>query len=402
MERLLLIGCPALMAPDPAAGLAGDGVTGREGDGGNEEGARLRRMVAVADALTEICPWIDAVRPGVLALPMRGPARYFGGDDTVADRVAEIVTATLGGTTPPAESADTGGRPGRPVLIGAADGVFAAALAALTGRLVGPGATPAFLAPWPVATLAGPELADLLIRLGLPTLGAFAALPTRDVVARFGTDGALCHRIARGLDGERPGYRVPDLAARLAALQRHVPLQNHQPGFWGGVSAADGRAAEVLVALQRQLGPEAVAVAGPVGGRGPGDRARLTSWRADQPVPDAGADGGSLTEPWPGRLPPPFPARVSAAGAPAELVDRSGAPVAVTARGLLTAVPDRLSVAGERWSAVTGWSTPWPVDERWWSPDRHRAARLQVVTADGRARLLSAGRGGWWLEASYD
>ena len=81
--------------------------------------------------------------------------------------------------------------------------------------------------------------------------------------------------------------------------------------------------------------------------------------------------------------------------------------MAVTIRGLLTAVPDRLSVAGERWAAVTGWSAPWPVDEQWWSPDRHRSVRLQVATADGRAHLLaaghpSAGDGGWRLEASYD
>ncbi|HEX4081454.1 MAG TPA: hypothetical protein VHX40_00705, partial [Acidimicrobiales bacterium] len=392
MERLLLIGCPALMGPEPAgAGALGDAAGTGEGDGpGDAEGGRLRRLAAVADALTEICPWIDAVRPGVLALPLRGPARYFGGDDAVADRVAEIVTATLEASPLPAGPTDTPDRRPRPVLIGAADGVFAAALAALAGRLVAPGRTPAFLAPWPVATLAEPELADLLVRLGLPTLGAFAALPARDVVARLGSDGALRHRIARGLDGDRPGYRVPDLAARLAALERHVPLQNHQPGFWGGVSAADERAAEALVGLQRQLGSGAVSVVSTAGGRGPADRVRFTPWRADQPVPDPDAGGGSLVEPWPGRLLPPFPARVPGA-APVELVDQTGAPVAVTTRGLLTAVPDQLSVAGERWAAVTGWSAPWPVDERWWSPDRHRAVRLQVATADGRALLLAAG-----------
>jgi hypothetical protein len=383
MERLLLIGCPALMDPDDAM------------DPG-DTGQVLRQLVALMEALAEICPWIDPVRPGVLALPVRGPARYFGGEEAVLERVADIV-----------------GTSHDDVLLGVADGVFAAALAALAGCLVAPGATPAFLAPWPVVTLAEPELAELLVRLGLPTLGAFAALPARDVIARLGSDGARRHRIARGLDGEQPGYRVPDLAARLAALERHVPLQNHQPGFWGGASAADERAAEALVGLQRQLGPEAVAIVSTAGGRGPADRARFTPWRADQPVSDAGVDGGSgvdgggLVEPWPGRLPAPFPARVPDAGPPAELVDRAGAPVAVTIRGLLTAVPDRLSVAGERWAAVIGWSAPWPVDERWWSPDRHRSVRLQVATADGRALLLaaghpSAGDGGWRLEASYD
>jgi hypothetical protein len=41
------------------------------------------------------------------------------------------------------------------------------------------------------------------------------------------------------------------------------------------------------------------------------------------------------------------------------------------------------------------------VTERWWSV-RRRRARLQVVTADGVARLLCTERGQWWVEALYD
>ena len=69
-------------------------------------------------------------------------------------------------------------------------------------------------APCPVAALDRPELADLLARLGLTTLGHLAALPAAIVLARFGTDGAVAHRLARGLD-ERPlAARTPppDLA----------------------------------------------------------------------------------------------------------------------------------------------------------------------------------------------
>ena len=76
------------------------------------------------------------------------------------------------------------------------------------------GTSAAFLAPFPVAVLDRPDLADLLARLGLRTLGDLAALPAGTVLARFGTEGVLAHRLARGLD-ERPlAVRTPppDLA----------------------------------------------------------------------------------------------------------------------------------------------------------------------------------------------
>ena len=44
------------------------------------------------------------------------------------------------------------------------------------------------------------ELVDLLVRLGLRTLGAFAALPDGAVLGRFGSAGARAHRLARGDD----------------------------------------------------------------------------------------------------------------------------------------------------------------------------------------------------------
>jgi protein ImuB len=71
---------------------------------------------------------------------------------------------------------------------------------------VPPEAAPAFLAPYPVAALERPELAGLLDRLGARTLGDFAALPAADVANRFGADGVLAHRLARGLD---PRPRAP-------------------------------------------------------------------------------------------------------------------------------------------------------------------------------------------------
>jgi protein ImuB len=101
--------------------------------------------------------------------------------------------------------------------VGAADGPFAAERAARVGRIVPPGASAAFLAGFPVSTLADPELADLLARLGVRTLGQLAALPPEAVLARFGTAGAAASRLARGLD-ERPlALRTPPPDLAVAA-----------------------------------------------------------------------------------------------------------------------------------------------------------------------------------------
>ena len=377
MERLLLVACPSLVS------LPGDAEHG------------FRCFSRVVESLRELCPWVDPVRLGVCTLPLRGPARYYGGETAVLARVAATVTPVAGETQ-----------------LGVAEGVFAAALAARVGVIVPEGGTPAFLSAWPVAVLGTPELSELLPRLGLHTLGQFAAVPARDVLARFGTAGLRCHRLAQGAEGELPGYRAAGLSTRLAALQQGIELRNRQSGFWGETSTADVRAAGVLTSLQRRFGLDAVVTAVAVDGREPGERVRFLPWRPDRPGaggqdrPGAGGRGGArpTAAPWPGRLPPPEPARVAVRGREAvvEIAGESGSPVRVTARGELTASPARASFVGGPWVGITGWSTPWPAEERWWSRARRRAARMQITTADGRAHLVTAERGRWWLAATYD
>jgi protein ImuB len=66
--------------------------------------------------------------------------------------------------------------------------------------VIPPGGTAGFLATQPVSVLADQDLAGLLKRLGLLTLGDLAALPASDVASRFGDAGEAVHRLARGLD----------------------------------------------------------------------------------------------------------------------------------------------------------------------------------------------------------
>ncbi|KXK59068.1 DNA repair protein [Micromonospora rosaria] len=152
-----------------------------------------RAFEPVVAAVEAVVAGVEVLRPGACAVAVRGPARYLGGEEAAAERLVEHVAQSC-----VVES-----------QVGIADGVFAAGLAARTGRIVPPGATPEFLAGLPVAALGRPALVDLLRRLGIRTLGEFAALPAGDVLARFGVDGALAHRLAAGRDHRPPAPRQP-------------------------------------------------------------------------------------------------------------------------------------------------------------------------------------------------
>jgi len=379
VQRVLVVWCPDLLEEQ-------------------EDGGRGRAFARVTGAVGMFSPVVEAVRSGVCAVGTRGPSRYFGGDDRFARLLAGAVGAVDGVT------AEVGVRAG----VGVADGLFAAVLAARWSGtdpvVVPPGGTPGFLTPWPVATLERPELADLLGRLGIHTLGRFAALPARDVLARFGADGAACHRVAQGICGELPCFRQPP---RRGGPAPGEGISTRQPAFWGGEAGAAARAGRALARVQQLLGPGAVVTGQLQGGRGPAERARVVPWAggrdtgSEQTGRRRGGAGPVPDPPWPGQVPPPAPVIVLTRPLPAQLVDTGGHLVGVSGGGMVTAAPARLSVDGGPWTVVTGWAGPWPSEERWWAVPR-RLARMQVVTGPGTAHLLTRERGGWWLEGTYD
>ncbi len=160
-----------------------------------DEGRDARLFEPVAAAVEELVVGVEVVRPGLVAVPADGAAGYFGGEQALAELLLDQVST----------------RAGVECQIGIADGLFAATLAAHRSAIVDRGAAKEFLAPLGVHELDQPdadraELVDLLRRLGLRTLGAFAALTERDVVSRFGHPGLLAHRLANGRV-ERPPHR---------------------------------------------------------------------------------------------------------------------------------------------------------------------------------------------------
>jgi len=188
------------------------------------EGARAFEQVVAA--VEELCPRVEVLYPGACAIGARGPARYFGGEEVLARKIIEGVA-----------------RRGFSCQAGVADGMFAARLAAQAetpdaALIVAPGETPAFLAPRPVSTLEDPELADLLPRLGIRTLGEFAALPATEAGNRFGAQGALAHRLARGLDA-RPLVPRPPSADLSVSMEFDPPAGQSEPVVFAAKALAE-------------------------------------------------------------------------------------------------------------------------------------------------------------------
>jgi protein ImuB len=143
-------------------------------------------------------PGVQLIRPGTLAMRARGPARYYGGEDAAASALLATV----------AELGVPGAR------VGIADGPFAAEQAARAARespvmIIEPGASAAFIAPLSVGLVVDARTSVLLNRLGVRTLGEFAALPEADVRRRFGAAGAFAHDRAAGREQVRVIARTP-------------------------------------------------------------------------------------------------------------------------------------------------------------------------------------------------
>lgn len=509
-RRVLVVRCPAWPAPDQAPSHRRRKPEPAE----RTQTPQARAFEQVANAIQEFCPRIEVLRPGICAFSVRGVAGYFGGEAELAGRIIDTIRQ-LG--------FDCG--------IGIADGMFAALLASRDALVaewpaplepiepsIGPGrrpgstglpnlieppvviapagTTPAFLASRSVRVLGEPDLADLLIRLGISTLGDFAALPAAEAENRFGPQGLLAHRLASGLDPRPLAARPPstdlsvqlefdppaelseqvvfaaksladELHAKLAAtglacvrlqvqvicadgheitrLWRHdglltelavaervrwqldgwqpparndgnddnaqlggitllrlipdqlVRQRGRQLALWGDSVVTD-RVARAAVRVQAMLGHEAVRHPVLAGGRSPADQAVLIPFGDVRPEPVRPAD-----QPWPGQIPAPAPATVYPLPRPATVTDAAGTPVTVTGRGEVSADPALLSVASGPPLAITAWTGPWPITERWWDPVQAcRKARFQLVTVDGSAWLAVVKEGRWLIEASYD
>ncbi|WP_333620235.1 DNA polymerase Y family protein [Dietzia sp.] len=249
----------------------------------------------VARALDAVVAGTELLRPGLVVLSAPGALRYYGG-------VEELVEVLVGAVA----EVDV------ECLVGLADELPTAVLAAREGACLEPGGDAAYLAPLSLsmlaaeqALLAGPELdelIDLLRRLGVHTLGAFAELSPRDVATRFGSFGAAAQRICRG---ER--WRLPSVSSPppgLEVVERCDPPLDRvdQAAFVGrrcavrmhGMLAAAGMACiRLAVVAELEDGRRVRRVwrcAEPLSADATADRVR---WQLDGWITGAGAAAGA-------------------------------------------------------------------------------------------------------------
>ena len=442
----------------------------------------------VVRAVSELVPLVEVGAPGTMVLPTRGPSRYVGGDDALAERLRALV-ATV----------DSPLHYG----VGIADGRLMALVAARsavdrTGVVVPIGRSAELLARQAVAVLsvhaAVPlEMISLLQRLGVYTLGDLVAIEEKLLAARFGSLGVEIHRLARGLDRHPPIVVAPppnhatkrhfedpvedmhrvvacsrEMATELCAhlvdhavscVSLHVSLHGdhgeHSERVWyesdglgvdaiaervrwqmeawvrsrtltSGVvvirlvpvelRAAAGRqlglwdpfgeqaemAAKAAQRLASLLGPEAVRVAEWRGGRDPAE----AFVRTPVALVDLAHRAATAVTPdrrFVGALPSPTPACVHHQPFEVQVFDARRRAIVVSGRHEMSDVPTHVVVEGKEFDVVS-WSGPWPVEERWWDPQRHRrAVRMQVVVGENPARalVLTLEQGRWRATARY-
>jgi protein ImuB len=203
-----------------------------------------RLFDVVVGAVSVFTPRLEVVEPGWLCIEARGPSRYFGGDARLGRRLAVAIGRAMGVD-------DLTG-----LGIGVADGRFASAVAARLAvaspartMVIAPAGSPGFLAPQPVAWLqetgeVDAELVSLFARLGLSTLGAFAALPRAGVADRFGPPGELAHRLACG-DDERPSLAIEPPRQYRVERTFDDPVEQEQPLVFVGKQLADELVADL-------------------------------------------------------------------------------------------------------------------------------------------------------------
>lgn len=220
--------------------------------------SEARLFEPILDLIEELIPRVEVVEPGWLFVPIDGAVAYYGGEDTLAERVATEIDRIA-----------PGGR------LGVAGGPFAAHWAArCTDSTLIIENDAKFLAELNISTLDVDDMVATFRWLGITTLGQLAALPRDAVASRFGAQGLVAHRLASGEDRlAAPRDIPPDLDVERRFEEPLMLLE--QVGF-----AARALAAELMKSLVRhRIAPHRIEIEAEAADR----TVRSRVWRSADP-----------------------------------------------------------------------------------------------------------------------
>lgn len=184
----------------------------------HDEARDARAFEPVVQSVEEVVAEVAVLRPGMVLAESAAPARHAGSEVALAEAVIGEIARYSG-----AEA-----------YVGIGQGLLTAILAARASAIVPGPETAAFLAQHPISALRHGALTrttreevgtliEVFGQLGLRTLGDLAALPTADVLARFGEAGRRVHALARGaFVPTAPGERLQDAVVVFRELDPPV------------------------------------------------------------------------------------------------------------------------------------------------------------------------------------
>ncbi|QGU02802.1 DNA polymerase IV [Corynebacterium kalinowskii] len=187
-----------------------------------------REFEPVVRELEEIAPSVEVLRPGLVVIDAGAAGRFYGSEDKAVQLLADA--ASLKGVD---------------CMIGIADTITTAIIAARQGAAVPPGESLAFLKDQPLGVLkfeealgCEAETLDALGMLGIRTLGELAQLPPSAVVTRFGRAGLTCQRIALGREERKVAPELPTTDLRVSLTPEEAITRVDEAAFLARTLAA--------------------------------------------------------------------------------------------------------------------------------------------------------------------
>ncbi|MCI7306013.1 MAG: hypothetical protein MR522_07115 [Trueperella sp.] len=182
-----------------------------------------------------------------------------------------------------------------------------------------------------------------------------------------------------------------------------LPAGYAQGTLWGSDRASTDAAARAVSRIQSLLGEDAVLTPERVGGRHPLEAHQMRPWEAPP------SDSRHRNDPWPGRIPEPWPSLVKENPEKIAVLDARGHDCALTGLGAFYCEqgcrdprPAALVAGGasERLVAAAG---PWLQATGWWAPGtQQRKAWMEFADSRPRGYLAYRESGQWWLAGVYE